>query len=800
MNSKTQTEMNLTIQAESLRKDLRRQIIMDYKETDLHKELKELFQTMQPDYTVEITHGSREFGKDLVIVKSDAFGYEVFGIVVKCGNIRGKTLDDVDSLKAQIDRVFSNAEEKRLDEIKSQIEQALAHPAEMKSYLEDLPVNMVYVVLAGEFSNNARKRLINELPDKIEIYDINWLIDKFTVYYPSVFFHGRVIDFLEKKIIELEEKHHRAKSGKNLSEYFVNPLIQPLGAAMEFDEEKLETVIKTRRSPFSELLDITRRHKKLILAGDPGTGKTGAMAKLTIDSYQNAYKYLLKTPGKADGKVTIPLFIHAREFLKSESVESLLTKYFGLDENINRFNVDLLIVDGLDEIEPCNRSEVIDKLDVFSEEMNNSYILTTRKIDLVNTLPEKYAKFELLPFEFNQALRLVNKLVNDRKVLEAMKESLEKIQAQVLLAPLSLMLLIELVEDVKEREEIPASITELYDRFFDMVLGREDREKGIEILFEYHIKKKFLGELAYEEFWKKNRFEITNEDFKTFLDEYANRYQLMPGRLDDFVKELERTGILNLRDEIIFKHRLFLDYFAAYHVHEIRADIDDLNSLVVSTYFDDTWSEVAFFYIGLRREISQDLLERIYSYSEESPTVDLFKLLGGRLLQAGWHSTTEQYTYCLKEAISYVPRVRQHFQELIDSSDSYIPGIVSDFVTFNLTNLSFNSSFLLTPVKDVLEKLVNSGSTDDVYPAVALLWSVRRFLNAAEVKEKIDKILEKLDEINDDTEQARTLLLLTLIEGDNETRVRIERQTKRLAMKSKKVFTTLLPARRKGFR
>ena len=799
MNSKTQAE-SLKTQAERLGQDLRRKIIMDYKETDLHVELKELFQTMQSDYTVEITHGSQEFGKDLVIVKSDKFGNEVVGVVVKCGHIKGKTLGDVDTLKCRVDNVFSKAEEKRMDEIKSQIQQALEHPAEMKSYLEDLPVTKVYVVLAGTFSSNARKRLTSELPDKIEIFDINWLIEKFTEFYPSVYFQSRKINFLEKKINELEENHHRAKSGKNLSEYFVNPLIQPLGAAMEFDAEKLKTVIKKKKHPFSELLDITRQRKRLILSGDPGTGKTGAMAKLTIDRYQDAYKDLLKKPGKSNEKVTIPLFVHARAFLKSDSVDSLLTTYFESEETKDSFKVDLLVVDGLDEIEPSNRPNVIDKLDAFSEEMNYSYILTTRKIDLINTLPEKYAKYELLPFEYNQALKLVSKLVKDKKVLEAMRESLEKIQAQILLAPLSLMLLIELVEEVKDHEEIPASVTELYDRFFDMVLGSEDRKKGIQILFEYHIKKKFIGELAYHEFWEKNRLEIPKADFQTFLDSYATKYRLMPRRLDDFVKELERAGILNLREEIIFKHRSFLDYFAAYYVHEKRGDIADLNNLVVNTYFDDIWSEVAFYYIGLRREITQDLLEKIYAYQSDNPTVDLYKLLGGRLMQAGWYSTSEQYAYCIEEAINYVPRVHKHFHEIITSSDSNVPGIVSDFITFGLTDFSFNSAFLANHIKDVLKKLVTSESEDDIYKTVALLWSVRRFLKPEDVKDNIDKILEKSVNLQDDTEQARILLLLMIIEDDKETRKRIQRQAKRLAKKSSKVFKALLPARRKGFR
>jgi hypothetical protein len=114
---------------------------MGYKETDLHTFLKELFQAMQPDYTVEITHGTQEFGKDLVIVKVDNFTKEIIGVVVKRGRINGKTLGDVDDLKSRTKTVLSKGDEKTLGEIRSQIEQALTHPAETKSILADLPVS-----------------------------------------------------------------------------------------------------------------------------------------------------------------------------------------------------------------------------------------------------------------------------------------------------------------------------------------------------------------------------------------------------------------------------------------------------------------------------------------------------------------------------------------------------------------------------------------------------------------------------------------------------------------------------------
>ena len=342
--------MDLKKKAQSLPKALRRQIIMDYRETDLHKFLKELFQAMEPDYLVEITHGAREFGKDLVLVKNSGLITHVIGVVVKCGHINGKTLGDVDDLKSRTQAVFSRSTAKRVAEIQSQIEQAKAHPAETKSILEDLPVSTVYVVLAGECSNNARKRLTSELTTEttIEVFDINWLIDNFTEFYPEIFFEGRVISFLEKKTNELEANHWRGESGKNLSEYFVEPLIRPLTTQRKFDEKSIRTVLKKRKFPFLHLQEISaKERKKLILLGDPGTGKTGAVAKLAIGMYQDAYKRLLKKPGKSDKKISVPVVVTARQFLELESVDSFLSAHFECDETEKRFHVDVLVVDGL---------------------------------------------------------------------------------------------------------------------------------------------------------------------------------------------------------------------------------------------------------------------------------------------------------------------------------------------------------------------------------------------------------------------------------------------------------------------
>ena len=288
--------------------------------------------------------------------------------------------------------------------------------------------------------------------------------------------------------------------------------------------------------------------------------------------------------------------------------------------------------------------------------------------------------------------------------------------------------------------------------------------------------------------------EISCEDFEKFLDSYAAQYGWSSKQLDDFVSEIERAGIIDKRDKVDFRHRSFLEYFAAFHVYENRGDIDNLHDMIVNTYFDDIWSEVSFFYIGLRREISQDLLESIYSYKGDALMADFYKLLGGRLLQAGWHSPVEQHVYGIEKAIRYAPRIRKRFQEIINASGSNVPNIMSDFIVLVLADFSFNSGFLKRHTEKILEKLTISNSPDDTYMAVVLLGAIRRFLLPSEVKEYINYMLDGLSNSSSLEEQARILLLLELIEEDKEIIKVIKRHIRRLKNRSPEVFRALLPA------
>ncbi len=789
----------LTRQAKSLPRETRKEVLMAFRETELHKQLKELFGNMQPDYTVEVTHGAEELGKDLVVVKKDEFTLEVIGVVVKKGHIRGQTVGEVDEVKARLKRVLPGRKKSKIDEIESQVEQALAHPAKMKQIFATLPVSKVFVVLAGDLSNQARTRLEAELKGNVEVFDVNWLVDKFTIFYPQVFFEGKVCDFLQERIQKLEGRSWLCKKGISLSECFVEPLVATVDLPVELDDKSLALMIGKRKMPFSKLKSILKGAARVILVGDPGVGKSAAVTKLEIDALKQASASLISGAPKEE-PIEIPLLVAARDILEVRTAEELLHSYFSTEEVIRRFKVEQIMVDALDEVPPLQRAEVIKRSEKVSRELNCRLVITSRKVDIIDTPPEGFKEYELLPFEFGQALKLFEKVAQSKQTLTALKNGLERVKFHIPMVPLSLLLIIELVED---RKEIPASLTELYDRFFDMGLGRYDKEKDIEVLFEYRIKKSFLAELAYCQFLGKGRLEVPQVEFEKFLGEYASEQNWDKTSLDGFVKELQRAGVVDLREAVTFRHRSFLDYFAAVYLFDKQDELENLHDLVVQIYFDDLWGDVAFFYIGLKRKISDSILSKIFAFESEDMLVLMNKFLSGKLLQAGWNSPTKTKYSGIEKAIVLAPAIRDKFLASAERSKVRIPRIFGDFLVMSLSDLSFASGFLAKEVKSLIDDLLARPDKESLCMTIPLLWSIQRFLTKEELREAVGKLLGLVSDIPDlpAEDQAKSLLFLMFIERQDTALAKtIRKKLERVKRRAPGLFKALLPRRKKGFR
>jgi hypothetical protein len=779
----------LSLEARALPLQQRSAILSSMPETDIHGFLADLFRAMEPTYWVEVTHGSDEFGKDLVIVRKDRLAADVIAVVVKKGDIRGKTAGDVDVVKERITKADS-AKGRVTREILSQIEQATAHDAVLSAYVSKLKPSKVFVVLVGTMSKQARQRLDMEVGALGRIIDLPSLVDLFTDYFPQVFFEGHAVSFIDSRLRELEHDTFFDKAGRTLSECYVEPYVSKLDNPFSLDEDSFAIHVRNKKVKLSHFSTLTVDHRRVLLVGDPGSGKSKALAKLCIDSYKETFPKLIRT-SKPDATLPIPLMLPARRLLEYNDLEAFLEKELPLKVR-GRFSISVLLIDGLDEVAADQRPRALDLATSFASSIDASLLITSRKLALVNNPPKGFERYELLPFEVGQALRLFQKVLADTNALPALKEGLERIKSQIPMNPLSLLLLVELVT---EHKEVPSSITELYDRYLDMVLGRWDAEKGIEVLFDYVIKKRFLAALAYDEFYLKNRLEIPVDDFQHFVQRYHELYGWAPSHDDSFLRELERAGIVTLQEEIFFNHRSFLEYFVAAYIYDRRSDIADLIPLVTSIYYDLMWSESAFFYAGLLRELSPDLLLSISQYPTKTISDSIGKVLIGRLLQAAWHSSAEIKIEGLRTSVGSISMVQDEFGMLLDKAGLSWPKVYQDIFVLLLADLSFSSSFVNREVGLLFDEAsANAVSSEaDSFRKLALLWGMRRFLTPEELDKRTTALIDSFDSTTlGASGQARLLVLSHLLKPqDTALILSLKRRLKRVLKQAPNVAQEL---------
>lgn len=315
-----------------------------------------------------------------------------------------------------------------------------------------------------------------------------------------------------------------------------------------------------------------------------------------------------------------------------------------------------------------------------------------------------------------------------------------------------------------------------------------------------------MSELAFIEFFQKNRLEVSTDDFDIFLERYIEKYGIDKNKLDNFIEELKRSGVLKIGKNVMFCHRSCLDFSIAFYLKDQTNEIKDIDNFLIKTYFDDIWTSVTFFYIGLTKKISKDVLEKLINFKDEKH--DELKLLIKKymiagLLQAGWHSPYKTMVYGVKDSLRNGPLIREKLVFLTEVYRDSIPIFIIDIILMILSEVSFGSIFLLKAINKVQNELLNNPSKESLYMVISLFWSVKRFLDDESSKNTTDDILQKYYELKDVSvlDHTSALWLLKSINRENKDTMKyIDKKLDKLIKKFPKAIKGFFPKKRRGFR
>ena len=222
--------------------------------------------------------------------------------------------------------------------------------------------------------------------------------------------------------------------------------------------------------------------------------------------------------------------------------------------------------------------------------------------------------------------KLSDNIVKSKRLLKSLKDTgiLDKLPQ----TPLTIAL-ITVIFDEKE-VEIPATITDLYRQFVDLLIGKYTTENTFDII-EVGAKHRLLCFLA-KTLHTQRKQSISMSDFQKLIMDYSSER----GQIIDAEKIAEdiisNTGLLfrNEKGAIQFKHLSFQEYFTAYEIfHHNQAE----RTLFVNKFNNLWWQNVAIFYAGMTKD-APDLLDEIMQASKPqcfndyiSNTVGLGKIL-----------------------------------------------------------------------------------------------------------------------------------------------------------------------------
>jgi hypothetical protein len=758
----------------------KKKILHDRTETSFHKILKTMLERMNPNCFVELTHGSREFGKDLVIVNKQGSFITTVAIIVKKSKISGNTLGEVDSLLETIDIIDKvNKDEKHLREIESQIKQAETIDSQLKIDWHKHFTNQIIVYVLGDISLEGRQRLGKQSILPIQVHGILDIVNQFTEYYPEVFINEEYCEYLTDKISEFEHKHFLFNKNLNLSDYYVEPMFKKLNQFMD-DNGQLK-ITKSTKIEFSHLLELVNKKQRAFLIGDIGSGKSGVIIKLTLDYYKKARHDLpLVKEAPTKNKLKIPIYITAEQFLKVTNIEDLLKSIPA--SLLKSSEIIAIFIDSFDEVTIQERNHIVKLANEIANKLSCALIVTSRNIHILDNQDDQYEQYEIIPFDVKTALNLFKKLYDNEEIINNLRTAFIEMNRQMSLVPLSLHLLIEIV--VKD-DEMPSSVTELYDRYVDNVLGKWDEVKGIETLFSYYIKKSFLAQLSYYEFFKKDRIHVPVSDFEKFTADYSEAKGFSLDNMQDMISEIQKSGMIKINQSIYFNHRSFLDYFIALYINEDSSDLSgSVDDFIVSQYYDDLWENVAFYYIGHKRKVTSTQLDKIFNFEGNDFHILLNKFSVGRLLQAGWYSDVQIKRNAIINALSYARPLNQIIYDSIETT-SKITAFMKNAIVFMLSESSFGSRVLFKPICDIIDNNIVNLDKNNLYQTIMLLFSIHRLIPKARINSYVESIHEvvksqKLSFFDEDL----YLKILLFVSLDDQLKHALEKRIKKLALQT----------------
>lgn len=585
---------------------------IDNEVNSLHPLLEDIFHRLAHVQYVEYTHGPNEKGADFVIERrDDALGTTNFiGVVAKCDKIL-QSFADV---------------ERQIDEC--------GHPRLIKNGQQTVRLPEVWVVTSKNISQNAKEKILEKFSTKkVNFFDADWLVGQIDQHAPHFWEAidgavGRYLGNLDKRL------------GVISAQTAISTATEISSIQIDIDVEEIpsDRYVQNKRPPKTRLVNIKEEvlnNKVSLIEAQMGFGKSHLARRIAIHfSDSTLYKQTEVLPVYSTFKTYVDSNLRLEDFIKLQVGNVCLNS---LNSNGGRI---LIILDGIDEAlaehESCKTK--VDQLIAQVKTQNNwTMVLTSRPWKALEELATKdigIKRYRIRPLSIGkmvsylrlvfEALKIPNRLVDDLANSGLFKQLPHN--------PIAAALLANILK--QEKYELPSSLTELYAKTVELMLGRWDERRQISTEKQYKASERLARLLARHMIDNQLVYMSKNEIKDMFHSFLADRQTgiSLDETFDYLINRSTLFGIFEDTDAVFFKHRSFAEYLYAKDAYETR------NLEINIRAFDTYWSNIYFFYIGTRSECP-DLIDALVAIDAKETVHRVHRLLNmGNYMLAGYET------------------------------------------------------------------------------------------------------------------------------------------------------------------
>ena len=359
----------------------------------------------------------------------------------------------------------------------------------------------------------------------------------------------------------------------------------------------------------------------------------------------------------------------------------------------------LILFDALDEVEKQKREDLHKKIIAYfkNQNPNNKICITSRSRGFI---PEKDVEvFDILPLDREQIESYVDNIIKlgkfDKKDKKIFLEQAEVLVNKGFLN--SFLILSLLINIYKAERELPENKMELYQKCFEYIAYKREKEKTKEKfdwnLISYLMKENTFMELARMCF--PNNCDIGKKEIVEMLcDTYKGKYTSMvetERAAEDFLIFCsDRTELFVPaagEDRFKFFHRSFFEFFYAQYIFVRVSNVEKVYELLNKFDVDSEVFELTLAMMKQKDEMRyQELVEYLFKEADKEASMAQTKFVAFNILTLGMQVIDDNIyiqryiDFILKKSVQIVRNIKYISSDyiiysLINENKSYIDNV-----------------------------------------------------------------------------------------------------------------------------